>query len=49
MEKIQKGQFVDFGLLRPKNLKKLPAEEPSQVQLSKSIKSDLASISSFVE
>ena len=49
VEKIQKGQFVDFGLLRPKNLKKLPAEEPSQAQLSKLMKSDLASISSFVD
>ena len=49
VEKIQKGQFVNFGLLRPKSLKKLPAEEPSQVQLSKLMKSDLAAISSFVD
>ncbi len=35
VEKIAKGQFVDFGLLRPGNLKKLPVDEPTQVQMAK--------------
>ena len=49
VEEIWKGHLVDFGLLHSQNLKKLLAEEPSQLQLSKFMKSELASINSFID
>ena len=49
VSKIQAGQYVDFNLLRPNNLKKLPTEEPSQFQLSKLLRSDLQSITTFAD
>ena len=47
VEKIKKGQYVDFNLLRPCNLKKLPVSEPSQFQLNKIFKSELQPIRNF--
>eukprot|EP00795_Rhopilema_esculentum_P007294 gene7294-12994_t len=49
VSKIQAGQYVDFNLLGPKNLKKLPTEEPSQFQLSKLLRSDLQNITTFAD
>ena len=48
VSKIQAGQY-DFNLLRPNNLKKLPTEEPSQLQLSKLPRSDLQNITTFAD
>ncbi len=47
VEKIAKGQFVDFGLLRPGNLKKLPVDEPTQVQMAKLFRGELLPIRNF--
>eukprot|EP00795_Rhopilema_esculentum_P014766 gene14766-5873_t len=49
VSKIQAAQYVDFNLLRPNNLKKLPTEEPSQFQLSKLLRSDLQNITTFAD
>ena len=45
--KTKKGQYVDFNLLRPCNLKKLPVSEPSQFQLNKVFKTELQPIRNF--
>ena len=47
--KICSGKFVDFALLRPCNLKKLPTTEPSTFQITKMLRSDLAQVRSFVD
>ena len=47
VDKIKKGQYVDFNFLRPCNLKKLPVAEPSQFQLNKIFKTELQPIRNF--
>ena len=47
--KITEGKFIDFVLLRPCNLKKLPTAEPSPPQLSRMIRSELSPIRGFVD
>ena len=47
--KIQSGQYIDLALLRPVNLRKLPTEEPNQLQLTRLLRSELQSISTFVD
>ena len=49
VSKIQASQYVDLNLLRPSNLKKLPTEEPSQLQLSKLLRSDQQNITTFAD
>ncbi len=46
-EEIAKGQFVEFGVLRPGNLKKLPVDEPTQRQMAKLFRGELLSIRNF--
>ena len=45
--KIAKNEFVDFVLLRPCNVRKLPDLEPSSGQLAKLFKVDLLPIETF--
>ena len=45
--KITKNEFVDFVLLRPCNIRKLPDLEPSAGQLAKLFKVDLLPIETF--
>ena len=47
--KINEGKFLDFILLRRCNLKKLPTVEPSPIQLSKMIRSELSPVRGFVD
>ena len=49
VSKICSGKFVDFTLLRPCHLKKLPTTEPSSFQILRMIRSDLAPVRSFVD
>lgn len=49
VEKIKSGKFVDFVLLRPCNLKKLPVTEPNSTQLTRLLRSDLSQIRTFVD
>ena len=42
-------EFVDFGLLRPCNLKRLPSSEPNSGQLAKLFKVDLLPVAIFSE
>ena len=49
MTKINEGKFIDFILLRPCNLKKLPTVEPSPPQLSRMIRSELSPVHGFVD
>ena len=44
---ITSGQFVDFNLLPPNNLGKLPSSMPNDVQLSHLLRTDLKKISDF--
>ena len=46
-ESIRKGHFVDFTLLRPCNLEKLPLTEPTPTQLAKLLRVDLLPIRNF--
>ncbi len=45
--KVRQAKFVDFQLLRPVNLPKLPALEPNLAQLSKICRSDLKPLLNF--
>ena len=49
MAKISEGKFLTFILLRPCNLKTLPTVEPSPIQLSKLIRSELSPVCGFVD
>ena len=44
---VTSGQFVDFNLLLPNNLGKLPSSMPNDVQLSRLLRTDLKKISDF--
>ncbi len=48
MEKIAKDQYVELGL-RPVNLKKLPLQEPTLVQISKFIGGKMLPISDLAD
>ena len=47
--KIVNNEFVDFVLLRPCNLTKLPSSEPNSGQLAKLFKVDLLPVETFSE
>ena len=47
--KIVNNEFVDFVLLRPCNLTKLPSREPRSGQLAKMLKEDLLPVATFSE
>ena len=49
VEKIYGGKFIDFALLRPCNLQKLPTSEPSSAQIAKMCRSELAPVRNFVD
>ena len=49
VDKIKEGKFVDFNLLRPYNLKKLPVAEPNQLQLTKLFRTEFRKIQNFVD
>ena len=49
VDKIKEGKFVDFNLLRPYNLKKLPVAEPNQLQLTKLFRTEFKKIQNFVD
>ena len=47
VQKIADGEYIDFTLLRPINLRKLPASEPAQAQLTRLLRSELSPVRSF--
>ena len=47
--KIVNNEFVDFALLRPCSLKKVPSSEPNSGQLAKLFKVDLLPVEAFSE
>eukprot|EP00794_Sanderia_malayensis_P014531 gene14531-biopygen11635 len=49
VEQIQANQYVDFTLLRPENLKKLPASEPTSTQLAKLLRTELGPVRDFLD
>ena len=49
VEKIYGGKFIDFALLRPCNLQKLPTSEPSSAQIAKMCRSELAPVPNCVD
>eukprot|EP00794_Sanderia_malayensis_P008783 gene8783-biopygen7091 len=49
VEQIQANQYVDFTLLRPGNLKKLPASEPTSTQLAKLLRTELGLVRDFLD